>query len=251
MVTQQSDGEPVNASSASSAKAPAATLALISFGWFVIAVAASYVLNPAYTLSDSMQGNYDLGAQPFLIASTFFSLGAGSLALAVGLRHAIPASRRSTVGLLLLGMWGAGIFVAGIFPAYEPGSTVGHTATVLIAGIFPVDVYATPETEFGFLHIFLILGSFVCLAVAAMLLSAVFERDERWRRFGRVSIILALAMLATVILFLPLALFPCLAAYAIFRPGLLIILTGVEIGIVWLLLTAAYLRVAVIRVAPK
>src|SRR5215210_4785452 len=103
-----------------------ATVALIGFTYFVIAVVVLYFLNPAYDLISSFKGNYDLGSYEFLIASTFFGLGWGSLALVLGLYQGMSQSMGSWFGLLLLGIWSVGIFIAGIFPANEGGSTVPH-----------------------------------------------------------------------------------------------------------------------------
>lgn len=228
-----------------SANAPAATIALISFAYFVIAVVALHFLNPSYTLTSSMVGNYDLGSYELLIASTFFSLGLGSLALVLGLFQVMLPAVRSRIGLLLLGIWGVGIFIAGIFPANEAGSTVPHMTTVLIAGIFPVEVEAYPETEFSFMHILAILGSFFSLTFAAILLSWGFKQDERWRRFHPLSLFLALVMLAVLILSFPLFFSRLVSLFDIIFNPMFFALTGVMVGILWLILAAIHLRYGV------
>jgi hypothetical protein len=177
-------------------KTQPATIALIAFAYFVIAVTALYFLNPAYSLIRSFTGNYDLGAYELLIASTFFSLGLGSLALVIGLCQGMAQSARSWIGLLLLGIWGVGMLMAGIFPADDGGSTVPHMTTVLLAGIFHVEVQATPETVFSFIHIIAILGSLFSLSLAAIVLSWRFKHEEKWRSIYRFSLILALVMIA-------------------------------------------------------
>jgi hypothetical protein len=227
-----------------SRNASAATLAFISFAYFVIAVVALYLLNPSYGLAVSMYGGYDLGSYEFLIASTFFALGIGSLALGAGLAEAMSPSLRSWLGLLLLGIWGIGIFLAGVFPANDGGSTVPHLTTVLIAGIFPVQVEATPETKYSFMHIFTILGSFFMLAIASVLLSWKFKQYERWRSFPSISLILTLLMLVLALFFIPTFLFPGLLGYTTFNAGFFVLL-GIHIGILWLILTAVWLRFVV------
>ena len=222
----------------------AATIAFLSFAYFVIAVVALYLLNPSYGLSVSMYGGYDMGSYEFLIASTFFALGIGSLALGVGLTEAMSRSLRSGLGLLLLGIWGVGIFLAGIFPANDGGSTVPHMTTVLIAGIFPVQVEATPETKYSFLHIFIILGSFFILAIASVLLSWKFKQYERWHSFASISSILGLLMLVLALFFIPTFLFPGLLGYTTFNAGFFVLI-GIHIGILWLILTAVWLRFVV------
>jgi hypothetical protein len=234
-------GEFMKSSIPHSASTSAATIALICFGCFVLSVGALHLLNPSYSFSNSMAGNYDLGSHEFLIASTFFALGFGSLALVIGLLQTMSRSARSWFGLLLLGIWGVGMLIAGIYPANEAGSTVPHMTTVLIAGIFPVEVEAVPETTVSFIHVFAILVSFLSLTLATILLSWSFRQDERWRRFQPVSVILALMMLAGVML-IPLAWFSSSwLSFIPFNP-LFFVYTGVKIGILWLLLTTIRLR---------
>lgn len=184
-------------------KPQTSTIALIGFAYFVIAVVTLYLLNPAYDLFSSFEGNYNLGSYEFLVASTFFGLGLGSLALVIGLYQGMSRSVGSWIGLLLLGIWSVGILIAGIFPANEGGSTVPHMTTILIAGIFPVEVEAYPETTFSFIHIFAILGAFFSLTFAAILLSWRFKREERWRSTYRFSLTLTLVMITASILFFP------------------------------------------------
>jgi hypothetical protein len=141
----------MKSSAISSSKVQPASVAIIAFAYFLIVVIALYFLNPSYSLFRSVAGTYDLGPYGFLIASTFFSLGFGALALVIGLYRGIIQSARSRTGLILLGLWGVGMLLAGVLPANEPGSTVPHMTTVLVAGIFPVEVQATPETPFKLL----------------------------------------------------------------------------------------------------
>ena len=126
------------------------------------------------------------------------------------------------------------MLLAGIFPANEPGSTVSHMTTVLIAGIFPVEVQATPETLFSFLHIFAILGSLFSLSLAAILLSRRFKQDKDWHPIQRLAFILALLMLASSILFFV-------------RPDVTTIYSGTVVGLLWLLLVVVRLRFIVVR----
>ena len=163
-------------SSIYSSKPQTSTIALIGFAYFVIAVVTLYFLNPAYDLISSFEGNYDLGSYEFLVASTFFGLGLGSLALVIGLYQGMSRSVGSWIGLLLLGIWSVGILIAGIFPANEG------------------------ETTFSFIHILAILGALFSLTLAAIVLSWRFKREERWRSTYRFSLTLALAMIAASIL---------------------------------------------------
>jgi hypothetical protein len=187
-------------SSIYSSKLQTSTIALIGFAYFVIAVVILYFLNPEYDLISSFVGNYDFRSYEFLVASTFFGLGFGSLALVIGLYQGMSRSMGSWIGLLLLGIWSVGILIAGIFPANEGGSTVPHMTTILIAGIVPVEVEAYPETTYSFIHILAILGAFFSLTLAAIVLSWRFKREEKWRSTFRFSLTLALVMIAASIL---------------------------------------------------
>jgi hypothetical protein len=241
----------------SPSKVQPATIAIICFAYFLMVVTALYFLNPSYSLFRSFAGTYDLGSYEFLIASTFFSLGFGALALGIGLYRGITQSARSRKGLILLGIWGVGMLLAGIFPANDVGSTVTHMTTVLIAGIFPVEVQATPETSFSWLHIFTILGSLFSLSLAAILLSRRFKQDDNWQPIQRPAFLLALLMLASSILVLLRGFSPELPLYSrLYDLGINfdqvhIIFIGTVIGLLWLLLVAVRLQFIVVKTIVK
>ena len=247
----------MKSSANSSFKVQPATVIIIAFAYFLIAVTALYFLNPSYSLYRSFAGTYDLGSYEFLIASTFFSLGFGALVLVIGLYRGITQSARSRMGLILLGIWGVGMLLAGIFPANEPGSTVTHMTTVLIAGIFPVEVQATPETLFSWLHIFAILGSLFSLSLAAFLLSRRFKQDDNWQPIHRLAFLLALLILASSILvfllgfFYTLPLISRLDDLGIHFDQVHMIFVGTVIGLSWLFLVVVRLQFIVVKTIAK
>src|SRR5688500_2017654 len=108
---QPSKGAFMKSSANSSSKVQPASVAIIAFAYFLIVVTALYFLNPSYSLFRSVAGTYDLGSYEFLIASTFFSLGVGALALVIGLYRGITQSARTRKGLILLGIWGVGMLL--------------------------------------------------------------------------------------------------------------------------------------------
>lgn len=222
------------------------TIALIGFAYFAVSVVALYFLNPSYDLIRSFEGNYRLAPYEFLIASTFFGLALGSLALVMGLHQGLSRSPGSWAGLLLLGVWSVGILIAGICPADDGGSTVPHLSTVLIAGIFPLETQAYPETIFSFIHILAILGSFFSLSFAALLLSWRFKDEEKWQSIHHLSSLIASIMVAAsslVFATLFLAIHTELAGFG------LILLTLA--GLSWLFLTAARLWLVVVGFVSK
>lgn len=247
----------MKSSANSSSKVQPASVAIIAFAYFLIVVTVLYFLNPSYSLFRSVAGTYDLGSYEFLIASTFFSLGVGALALVIGLYRGITQSARSRTGLILLGIWGVGMLLAGIFPANEPGSTVTHMTTVLVAGIFPVEVLATPETPFSWLHLFAILGSLISLSLAAILQSRRFKQDDNWQPIHRLAFFLALLMLASSILYVLRGFSPELPLYSrLYDLGINfdqvhILFIGTVIGLLWLFLVAVRLQFIVFRNITK
>ena len=247
----------MKSSANSSSKVQAASVAIIAFAYFLIVVTALYFLNPSYSLFRSFAGTYDLGSYEFLIASTFFSLGLGTLALVIGLYRGITQSARSWMGLILLGIWGVGMLLAGILPANDGGSTVPHMTTVLIAGIFPVEVQATPETAFSFMHIFAILGALCSLSLAAILLSRRFKQDENWHPIHRPASFLAVLLLASSILVFLRGFFYVLPLYSkLYDLGfnfdqVHIIFIGTVIGLLWLFLVVVRLQFIVVKNVTK
>jgi hypothetical protein len=178
----------------------AAVIALIGFAYFVIAVAALYILNPSYDLISSLLGNYGLAPFELPVASTFFGLGLGSLALMIGLHQRMSRLPAAWMGLTLLAIWGLGLIIAGIFPANEGGGTLPHRTTVLIAGIFPVEAQAYPETIYSFIHILALIGSFVSLSLATIFLSWRFKFELGWHSIQRLSSFLALVLMLACLL---------------------------------------------------
>ena len=149
------------------------------------------------------------------------------------------------------------MLLAGIFPANDVGSTVTHMTTVLIAGIFPVEVQATPETPFSWLHIFAILGSLFSLSLAAILLSRCFKQDEKWQPIYRLAFLLALLMLASSILFFLRGFSPQLPLYSrLYDLGINfdqvhIIFMGTVIGLLWLFLVVVRLQFIIVRIRTR
>src|SRR5829696_10554164 len=109
---------------------------------------------------------------PFTAADIGGSLAA--LALTFGLYLSIAPPGRSYVGLFLLGLYGV---------------------SVLLAGIFPIDV-GGEATTFG------IVGNiaFFGFPIAVILLSLGMGKDERWRSFRRPALALSFVVVLTVIL---------------------------------------------------
>lgn len=228
-----------------------ATIALVGIAYFLIVDAALYVMNSRYELLVvAFGGGRSVGPYGVLAVSAFFGLGVGSLALVIGLYRGARRRWLTWIGLLLLAFWGAGMLIAGIFPADEPGSTVCHITTVRIAGIFPVDAEGCPETQYGFIHLFAILFAFLALTLAAVVLSWDFRRDEKWHGVRQWVLALALVMMIACIVFVREVLYPSNRVFDSISPGAFI-LAGLAAGLLWLLLMAARLRLIAIGAVAR
>ena len=193
-----------------------ATIAIVGITYFLIAVVALHFLRPEYDPVSRFVSEYAVGPYGFLMTSAFFGLSLGSLALVIGLYQGVPRSGRSWIGLVLLGIWGVAILIAGIFPTALKGA---------------------PETTSDNIHALASLVSFLSLIPATILLSRRFKQDEKWRPFHRLALILSLVVLATFI-----GLFLTFETEFVGLSQRIFIVTF----LIWLLLTAARLRFVVI-----
>ena len=155
-----------------------AAIAIVGISYFLTTVIALHFLRPDYDSVSRFVSEYAVGSYGFLMTSAFFGLSLGSLALVIGLYQGVSRSARSWIGLILLGIWGVAILIAGIFPTALKGA---------------------PATTSDNIHSLASLVSFLSLIPATILLSRRFKQDEKWRPFHRSALILSLVILGTFI----------------------------------------------------
>src|SRR5919112_588102 len=155
-----------------------ALLAIVSIVDFLLNVAVLHFLRPDVNPMLDPISNYAVGPYGFLFTAADLGLGLAALALTFGLYLSIAPPGRSYVGLLLLGLYGV---------------------SVLLAGIFPIDV-GGEATTFGIIHNVVGNISFIGFPIAVILLSLGMGKDERWRSFRRPALALSLVVVLTVIL---------------------------------------------------
>ena len=156
-----------------------AIVALGGSGCFV----ASALLLPAvseYGIRRDFISELAIGRYGFVQTLAFLAFGIGALALAAGLRKTTRGSWGSTVGSILVGLFGIG---------------------VLLDAVFPIDPGVQMMTVAGTVHLMAALGAFVCMIAAMFVFSRTFTQSARWRSLRSVSLALALAAFAA--LFLP------------------------------------------------
>lgn len=155
--------------------------------FYIVAIAAMHVLRPHnVVLYGNTMSAYSVGPYGSISIAAFVALGLGALALAVGLRRAVMPSRALRVGCVLVGVFGVGWLLAGVFRFAPDVASIEST----LKGENP--------TTSGIIHGLGGFGGIFCLIVGMIVLSRAFARDERWRSFWPVSLTLGLA---TLILF--------------------------------------------------
>jgi hypothetical membrane protein len=145
---------------------------------YVLAVAGQMVIRDGFDPTRhaaSQLANGDLG---WIQIATFLVTGTMTIAAAVGVRRALGQGRRSACASGLLGAYGAGLVVAGIFRAdpsdgFPPGTPPGVG-----------DVSWHGLTHFAVAGI-----GFACLVAACFVLGAWFSRtgDTAWAWLSRVT----------------------------------------------------------------
>jgi hypothetical protein len=98
-----------------------AFIALISITYFVIGLIILHFLRSDINPVKQATAYYAVGAHRFIMTSVFFSVFVASVALLIGFYQGIMASARSNLGLVLLGLWSAGVLVALCFPINPEG----------------------------------------------------------------------------------------------------------------------------------
>ncbi len=155
-----------------------ALLAIVGIADFLLNIAALHFVRPDVNPVLEPMSNYAVGPYGFLFTAANIGGGLAALALILGLYLGIAPPGRSYVGLFLLGLYGV---------------------SVLLAGIFPIDV-GGEATTVGTIHNIVGNISFFGFPIAVILLSLGMGKDERWRSFRRPALALSLVVVLTAIL---------------------------------------------------
>ncbi|MEV6597949.1 DUF998 domain-containing protein [Actinoplanes sp. NPDC051346] len=143
----------------------------------LIGFAVADVINPDWSPAEAMISHYVHAPH----GGWLVPLGTLSMAVASGTLTWLAAAytRGGRAGLALLGVWTAGLLVAGVFATDPPGQ------------------WDQPPTMAGTLHGVAALLAFTTLPAAAVELSRVWRRDPRWRPVaGGLAVTAALSVAA-------------------------------------------------------
>src|SRR5215212_681255 len=237
MVTAQPAGNSRSSVPGAPANWWAARLALVgTIGtvFFIVALTAMHFLRPHDLVRYGTNvGFYSVGPYGSIFVAAFIALGLAGLALALGLRRAVAPSRSLQVGSVLLGLFGIGWIVGGIF---RDAPDLASLEPVLKENVPSASTMVHGLGSFG--------GLFLLMA-GMLILSMAFKRDERWRSFWIPSLILGLATLALFIVAFfieaPLVV-PCCPSGSVAWWGAIEFRVFIGAFVLWLLLTSIRLH---------
>lgn len=143
----------------------------------LIGFAVADSINPDWSPAEAMISHYvhaPRGGWLIPIGTLVMAVASGTLTWLVA-----AYTRGGRAGLALLGVWTAGLLVAGGFPTDPPGK------------------WENPPTMAGTVHGVAALLAFAALPAAAVVLSRVWRRDPRWRPVaGGLAVTAALSVVA-------------------------------------------------------
>src|SRR5918996_3969379 len=155
-----------------------ALLGIVGIVDFLLNLAVLHFVRPDVNPVLDPISNFAVGPYGFLFTAADIGLGLAALALTLGLYLSVAPPGRSYVGLFLLGLYGV---------------------SVLLAGIFPIDV-GGETTMVGTIHNIFGNISFFGFPIGVILLSLGMGKDERWRSFRRPALAVSLVVVLMVIL---------------------------------------------------
>src|SRR5215218_11055987 len=166
-----------------------ALVGIIGTVFFVVALTAMHFLRPHDLVRYGTNvGFYSVGPYGSIFVAAFITLGLAGLALVLGLRRAVAPSRSLQAGSVLIGLFGIGWIVGGVF---REAPDVASLGPVLKENIPSASTMIHGLGSFG--------GLFLLMA-GMLILSMAFKRDERWRSFWIPSLILGLATVALFVM---------------------------------------------------
>ena len=215
---------------------------IIATVYFVVALTAMHFLRPDDLVRYGTNvGFYSVGPYGSIFVAAFIALGLAGLALALGLRRTVAPSRYLRAGSVLLGLFGIGWIVGGIF---RDAPDVASLEPVLQEKITPTSTMVHSLGAFGGL---------ILLIVGILVLSMAFKHDERWHSFWIPSLILGLTTLALFVMAFfieaPLVV-PCCPSGSVAWWGAIEFRVFFGACVLWLLLASIRLRAVAKESAP-
>jgi uncharacterized membrane protein len=236
MTTAQRGGslESVPGASANRWAARLALVGIIGTVFFIVAFITMHFLRPDDIVRYGTNiGFYSVGPYGSIFVAAFIALGLAGLALALGLRRIVAPSRSLRAGSVLIGLFGIGWIVGGIF---RDAHDVASLEPVLQEKISPTSTMVHGLGAFGGL---------LLLMAGMLVLSRAFRCDERWHSFWIPSLVLALTTLALFVMAFFIeapAVVPCCPTGSVAWWGAIEFRLFFGVFVLWVLLTSIRLR---------
>ncbi|HEU4784783.1 MAG TPA: DUF998 domain-containing protein [Ktedonobacterales bacterium] len=135
------------------------------------------LLPPHYSPVRQPESDLAVGPYGYVMTINFVVRGCLSLALVAGLMWGVAARARSTVGIVLIGIWAVGAF---------------------LLALFPTDV-SSRLTIHGDIHLLVALVAFCAVALGELLVSLRIGADARWSSLRPYLLVCAVATLAALL----------------------------------------------------
>ena len=155
------------------------TIGLTGVGVFIVALVALHVLDPDLSVVDGYISEYALGDYGWLSRAADVALGAGVIAIALGLGATLAPGKRVTASWILILIAGLGWILSGLFVT-DPTDAIETTTT------------GTIHDTVGYVQLLSVL-------VSSWMLRGVFARDERYSYRAQAQLWFAVAISATMV----------------------------------------------------
>src|SRR2546425_3244232 len=142
---------------------------------FIIVLLIEGATRPGYSAWHNYGSSLSLGDQGWMQIANFIACGLLTLDFAIGLRRVFRTGRSSVWGPILLGVFGVGLIVAGVFVT-DP--SLGYPPGTHISG---------PQTLHGTIHGLAGLVAFSSLAIASFVMARRFAGDPNRSEERRVG----------------------------------------------------------------
>jgi hypothetical membrane protein len=144
---------------------------------FVAIVCLLHFLRPDKNRLTCFVSEYAVGNYGWLMTIGFYTLALAAAMLLIGL---LQDCKVSATGCVTLGIFSAGILLAGIFPTDLPGN---------------------PPTTRGLIHGFAALIALLNLGISMIAWGIVFKKNANWKSFSKPSIFYGVLSLVLLIIF--------------------------------------------------
>src|SRR6266566_954377 len=144
---------------------------------FIIVLLIEGATRPGYSAWHNYGSSLSLGDQGWMQIANFIACGLLTLGFAIGLRRVFRTGRSSVWGPILLGVFGVGLIVAGVFVT-DP--SLGYPPGTHISG---------PQTLHGTIHGVNAIITFGSLAIACFVMARRFAGDPNWKGWALYSIV--------------------------------------------------------------